>query len=75
MQVNSIACSCVLYSYRVKGRIEPGGVVCPVILASDKTTLTAFTGDKVTYPVYLTIGNISKSIRRKLSLLISVPLL
>lgn len=27
--------------------------------------LTTFSGDKVAYPVYLTIGNISKSIRRK----------
>lgn len=37
----------------------------PLILATDKTSLTQFSGDKKAYPVYLTIGNISKSIRRQ----------
>ena len=36
----------------------------PVILSSDKTQLTLFRG-KVAYPVYVTIGNIPKEIRRK----------
>ena len=36
----------------------------PIILASDKTQLTAFSGDKQAWPVYLTIGNIDKKIRR-----------
>jgi hypothetical protein len=35
-----------------------------VIVASDKTQLTHFR-DKQAYPVYLTIGNIPKDIRRK----------
>jgi hypothetical protein len=34
----------------------------PVILASDKTELSRFKGDKMAWPVYLTIGNISKHI-------------
>jgi hypothetical protein len=42
-----------------------GAVVAPVIIATDKTTLTRFSGDKQAYPVYLTIGNISKAIRRQ----------
>jgi hypothetical protein len=37
----------------------------PVILASDKTHLTNFGGDKYAWPVYLTIGNISKDLRRQ----------
>lgn len=37
----------------------------PVILSSDKTRLCKISGDKTAYPVYLTIGNIAKSIRRK----------
>ncbi|KAF5343887.1 hypothetical protein D9757_015253 [Collybiopsis confluens] len=45
--------------------IPEGGTVAPVILASDKTQLTQFTGNKNAYPVYLTIGNIPKSLRRK----------
>lgn len=36
----------------------------PVILSSDKTKLSQFHGDKSAWPVYLTIGNISKDVRR-----------
>ena len=36
----------------------------PVIISSDKTQLTDF-GGKTAYPVYLTIGNLPKEIRRK----------
>jgi hypothetical protein len=39
--------------------------VAPVIIATDKTQLTQFSGNKAAYPVYLTIGNIPKSTRRK----------
>ena len=42
-------------------------MVAPVILSSDKTALSVFSGDKKVWPVYLTIGNISKSVRRKVS--------
>jgi hypothetical protein len=38
--------------------------VIPIILSSDKTQLTLFRS-KAAYPVYLTIGNIPKSIRWK----------
>lgn len=37
----------------------------PVILSSDKTHLSNFRGDKAAWPVYLTIGNISKNVRRQ----------
>ena len=40
-------------------------MVAPVILASDKTHLTQFRGDKTAWPVYLTIGNIAKAKRRE----------
>ncbi|KAJ3727906.1 hypothetical protein C8R42DRAFT_551058, partial [Lentinula raphanica] len=46
-------------------RISRTGTVAPVILATDKTQLTQFSGSKSAYPVYLTIGNIPKDIRRK----------
>ena len=42
-----------------------GAVVAPLIISTDKTSLTQFSGDKKAYPVYLTIGNISKDIRRQ----------
>ncbi|KAF8816261.1 hypothetical protein BYT27DRAFT_7221500 [Phlegmacium glaucopus] len=38
--------------------------IVPIIISSDKTQLTQFRG-KLAYPVYLTIGNIPKHIRRK----------
>ena len=37
----------------------------PVILASDKTQLSQFRGDKQAWPVYLTIGNIEKETQCK----------
>lgn len=43
---------------------QPGATIIPVIISSDKTQLTLFRG-KTAYPVYLTIGNIPKEIRRK----------
>ena len=37
------------------------------MLSSDKTSLSVFSGDKKAWPVYMTIGNISKDIRRQVS--------
>lgn len=57
-----------MYSNHViQERLPPGATVTPVILASDKTKLTQFRGDATAWPVYLSIGNISKATRRKLS--------
>ena len=49
----------------LKERLPPGATVVPVILASDKTELSRFKGDKTAWPVYLSVGNISKHIRRQ----------
>ena len=46
-------------------RLPSGATIVPLILSSDKTQLTQFQGDKKAWPVYLTIGNISKHIRRQ----------
>ncbi|KAF8197080.1 hypothetical protein BJ912DRAFT_846556, partial [Pholiota molesta] len=43
---------------------KPGATIIPIIISSDKTQITLFR-NKTAYPVYLTIGNIPKSIRRK----------
>ncbi|KAJ7913421.1 hypothetical protein B0H13DRAFT_2232321 [Mycena leptocephala] len=43
---------------------NPGATIIPIIISSDKTQLTVF-GNKAAYPVYMTIGNIPKEIRRK----------
>ncbi|KAJ6486356.1 hypothetical protein DFH09DRAFT_1457204 [Mycena vulgaris] len=51
--------------WETQKKLPPGVVISPVILSSDKTQLTRFQGDKTAWPVYLTIGNISKDIRRQ----------
>jgi hypothetical protein len=43
---------------------QPGATVVPVIISTDKTQTTMFR-NKAAYPVYMTIGNIPKDIRRK----------
>ncbi|KAH9951170.1 hypothetical protein B0H21DRAFT_685589 [Amylocystis lapponica] len=48
-------------------KLPAGAVIAPVILASDKTRLSQFRGDKSAWPVYLTIGNISKEKQRQAS--------
>ena len=42
-----------------------GATIAPIILASDKTELLRFKGDKTAWPVYLSIGNISKGVRHQ----------
>jgi hypothetical protein len=42
-----------------------GATIAALIISSDKTQLTQFRGDKKAWPVYLTIGNIEKDMRRK----------
>ncbi|KAI0824574.1 hypothetical protein BC628DRAFT_1322418 [Trametes gibbosa] len=46
-------------------KLPDGATIAPVILASDKTTLSRMSGDKSAWPVYLTLGNIAKAIRRR----------
>ncbi|KAG2028794.1 hypothetical protein BDR03DRAFT_1019341 [Suillus americanus] len=49
--------------WEMQGRLPQGAVVAPVILASDKTSLSQFRGDQEVWPVYLSLGNISKNVR------------
>lgn len=42
----------------------PGATIIPVFISTDKTLVTSFCGKKA-YPVYVTIGNVPKEIRRK----------
>ncbi len=41
-----------------------GAMLVPVIAGSDKTTVSVGTGQNEYYPLYLSIGNITNSVRR-----------
>ena len=41
-----------------------GAMFVPIILGSDKTTVSVATGQNEYYPVYLSIGNIHNNVRR-----------
>ena len=47
-----------------QSRLPVGATVVPIILSSDKTKLLNFHGDKSAWPLYLTIGNLSKEVQR-----------
>ncbi|KAI1785454.1 hypothetical protein LXA43DRAFT_976229 [Ganoderma leucocontextum] len=54
--------------HAIQSRLPAGATLAPVILATDKTQLTQFSGGKSAYPIYLTLGNLPKAVRRKSSL-------
>jgi hypothetical protein len=67
LQVSDVARGCMPFLIDVQKILErqkPGATIVPVIISTDKTQLTHFR-NKAAYPVYLTIGNIPKAIRRK----------
>ena len=47
--------------------IPEGGTVVPLLFGSDKTHLKNLSGDKAAWPLYMTLGNIKKEIRRQSS--------
>lgn len=49
----------------IQACLPEDATIAPVIIASDKTQLSNFSGVKTAYLVYLTIGNIAKDVRRK----------
>ncbi|KAF8951861.1 hypothetical protein BDZ97DRAFT_2004777 [Flammula alnicola] len=51
--------------WETQGFLPDGATIAPVILSSDKTNLSRFSGDKQAWPVYLSIGNIDKATRRQ----------
>jgi hypothetical protein len=41
-----------------------GALLVPIILGSDKTTVSVMMGHTEYYPLYLSIGNVTNSVRR-----------
>jgi hypothetical protein len=58
---------CSPSSQKAVEKETPGATIIPVHISSDKTLVTSFMGKSV-YPVYITIGNVPKEIRRKPSM-------
>lgn len=60
----------ISYSYLLQTKIyedDPdteGTMYCPLILGSDKTTVSVATGHVEYHPLYLSIGNVHNSVRR-----------
>ncbi|KAG9087059.1 hypothetical protein FRC07_012922, partial [Ceratobasidium sp. 392] len=52
---------------RIQEKLPPGSTVVPLILSSDSTQLTNFSGGKSAWPVYITLGNIPKSVRAQIN--------
>ncbi|KAJ7614490.1 hypothetical protein FB45DRAFT_1110243 [Roridomyces roridus] len=50
--------------WNLQERLDKGVTIAPIILGSDKTHLSRFSGDKQAWPVYLSVGNLSKETRR-----------
>ena len=51
--------------YPQQKTLPNGATIAAIIVGSDKTNLTRFSGDKFAWPVYITVGNINKDTRRK----------
>ncbi|KIY60654.1 hypothetical protein CYLTODRAFT_460570 [Cylindrobasidium torrendii FP15055 ss-10] len=51
--------------WKVQEMLPKGHTLASLIISTDKTQLTQFSGSKQAYPVYLTLGNIPSSLRRK----------
>ncbi|KAJ6540402.1 hypothetical protein B0H19DRAFT_959789 [Mycena capillaripes] len=51
--------------WEIQELLPVGATLVPIIVASDKTQLTRFSGDQQAWPVYLTIGNIDKATGRR----------
>ncbi|KIY61057.1 hypothetical protein CYLTODRAFT_315729, partial [Cylindrobasidium torrendii FP15055 ss-10] len=51
--------------WKIQRLLPKGHTVGALIFSTDKTQLTQFSGSRQAYPVYLTLGNIPSSLRRK----------
>ncbi|KAG8742846.1 hypothetical protein FRC10_000825 [Ceratobasidium sp. 414] len=55
--------------WRTQGKIpDKSATIVPLIISTDRTTLSLMAGNQTAYPVYLTIANIDKSVRRKVNM-------
>ena len=55
---------CSLQDILVEDPENKGAVFCPIILGSDKTTVSVATGQNEYYPLYMSDGLIHNNVRR-----------
>ncbi|KAF8414714.1 hypothetical protein EV426DRAFT_579159 [Tirmania nivea] len=58
----------------VKCNIPIGSTLIPVLLASDQTHLTNYSGNKKLWPRYMSIGNIKSTVRNKPTMNAWIPI-
>ena len=51
--------------WKEQDKLPAGAALVPIMLLSDSTHLTSYVGDKKIWPVYMTIGNLSSTVRMK----------
>ncbi|KAK0436305.1 uncharacterized protein EV420DRAFT_1281260 [Desarmillaria tabescens] len=49
----------------IRDHLPTGATLAPIIIATDKTQLTQFSGSKIAYPIHLTLGNVLTFWRRR----------
>ncbi|KAG9091497.1 hypothetical protein FRC07_011842, partial [Ceratobasidium sp. 392] len=54
-----------LWWWRMQNLLGPYTTIAPIIIATDKSKMTVFSGNQKAWPVYASLGNISGEIRRK----------
>lgn len=67
LYVNLISCDDCLQAWQdeiAKDKNTHGAMFVPVILGSDKTTVSVATGQNEYYPLYISLGNVHSSVRR-----------
>ncbi|KAG8729886.1 hypothetical protein FRC10_003320, partial [Ceratobasidium sp. 414] len=51
--------------WRMQDSLGGDATIAPIVLATDATQLSLFSGNKKAWPIYMSIANISKAIRRR----------
>jgi hypothetical protein len=51
--------------WETQTHLPPGATIVPLQIATDKTLMTTLSGDRTAWPVYMTIGNLPRRVRRK----------
>ncbi|KAG9098699.1 hypothetical protein FS749_003186 [Ceratobasidium sp. UAMH 11750] len=51
--------------WRMQNILGPYATVAPIIISTDKTKMTVFSGNQKAWPVYMSLANISSDIRRR----------